>query len=130
MNLKPIICRKAQQGFSLIEVLIALAVLAFALTALMNTSGAAARNTAHLQEKTFAHWVAMNKMEELRLSKVFPKVGIKEGKSEMIGREWRWEVKTQGTPEKSMRRVDVRVRRLDDPKGTSLAVITGFLSKP
>lgn len=123
------ICRINQQGFSLIEVLIALAVLAFALTALMNTAGSAARNTAHLQEKTFAHWAAMNKMAELRLTKAFPKIGIKEGKSKMVGREWRWEVKTQETPEKSMRRVDVRVRRLDDPKGTSLAMVTGFLSK-
>ena len=123
------ICRINQQGFSLIEVLIALAVLAFALTALMNTAGSSARNTAHLQEKTFAHWAAMNKMAELRLTKAFPKIGIKEGKSKMVGREWRWEVKTQETPEKSMRRVDVRVRRLDDPKDTSLALVTGFLSK-
>ena len=121
---------QAQKGFSLIEVLIALAVLAFALTALMNTAGSAARNTAHLQEKTFAHWVAMNKMAELRLSGTFPKIGVKEGKSEMVGREWRWEVKTLATPEKNMRRVDVRIRRPEDPKETSLTLVTGFLSKP
>ncbi len=79
-----------ERGFSLVEVLIALAVLALALSALIGASGSAARNTAQLQEKTFAHWVAMNKMEEIRLSGIFPELGIKEGKSTMVGREWRW----------------------------------------
>ncbi len=119
-----------QHGFTLVEVLIALAVLAFALTAMITTTGSATRNTAYLQDKTFAHWIAMNRMEALRLAGAFPAIGIKEGKAEMAGRQWRWEIKVQETPEKSMRRVDIRVRRPDDPKDTSLALITGFLARP
>ena len=121
---------KQQDGFTLIEVLIALAVLAFALTAMITTTGSATRNTAYLQDKTFAHWIAMNRMEALRLAGKFPPLGIKEGKAEMAGREWRWEIKVQETPEKSMRRVDIRVRRPDDPKDASLDLVTGFLARP
>lgn len=117
-------------GFSLIEVVIALAVLAIALSALIDSAGSATANTAHLQDKTFAHWVAMNQMAEFRLGKEWPKTGVKKGKAEMASREWVWEATTQATAEKSMRRIDIRIRRPGDPKDTSITLLTGFLRQP
>jgi general secretion pathway protein I len=119
-----------QPGFSLLEVMIALAVLAISLSALIDSAGSAAANTAHLQDKTFAHWVAMNQMAELRLSKQWPKTGTTKGEAEMVGQKWIWETTTQKTPEKTMRRIDIRIRRPADPKDSSITMLTGFLRQP
>jgi general secretion pathway protein I len=123
-------CSRKASGFSLIEVVIALAVLSFALSALIDSASSATNNTAHLQDKAFAHWVAMNQMAELRLSKQWPQTGTKKGDAELAGQQWIWERTTQNTQEKTMRRIDIRVRRPDDPKDSSITLLTGFLRKP
>jgi len=119
-----------QSGFSLIEVVVALSVLTIALSALIDSASSAARNTAHLQDKAFAHWVALNQMAEFRLSKQWPEIGAKEGKAEQADQQWEWESTTQKTPEKTMRRIDIRVRREGDPKDSSVTLLTGFLRQP
>jgi general secretion pathway protein I len=123
-------CTRKASGFSLIEVVIALAVLSFALSALIDSASSATNNTAHLQDKAFAHWVAMNQMAELRLSKQWPQTGTKKGDAELANQQWIWERTTQNTQEKTMRRIDIRVRRPDDPKDSSITLLTGFLRKP
>jgi len=117
-------------GFSLLEVVIALAILSFALSALIDSASSATNNTAHLQDKAFAHWVAMNQMAELRLSKQWPQTGTKKGEAELADQQWIWERTTQNTPEKTMRRIDIRIRRPNDPKDSSITLLTGFLRKP
>ncbi len=119
-----------QRGFSLIEVMIALLVLTLALSALIDSASSAVRNTAHLQDKAFAHWVALNQMAEFRLSKQWPEIGTKEGKAELAGQQWEWESTTQKTPAKSMRRIDIRVRHAGSPKERSVTLLTGFLLRP
>lgn len=121
--------RARSAGFTLIEVVLALAVLALALAAIIQASGSAARNVAYLQDKTFAHWVAQNRMNALRLAREWPAPGTSEGSERMADRAWRWEIKVSNTPEAQLRRVDIRVRREGDPAETSLALLTGFLSE-
>ncbi len=118
-----------EKGISLIEVVIALAVLAIALSALINSTSSATANTIGLRDKTMAHWVAMNKMAEIRLSGEWPDIGIKKGKSQLAEREWEVETTINGTPEQSIRRVDIRIRKPGDPKETSLTLLTGFIHK-
>lgn len=119
-----------QGGFSLIEVVIALAIIAIAMGALINSTSSATNNTLHMQEKTLAHWVAMNKMAELQLSGEWPSLGKKEGKAELGDREWEWITEVIGTELNEIRRVDIRVRRKGDPKDTSLELVSGFFGKP
>ena len=116
-------------GFSLIEVVIALAVLAIALSALINSTSTATSNTIGLRDKTMAHWVAMNKMAEIRLSGKWPDIGINKGKSTLAEHEWEVETTINGTPEPSIRRIDIRIREPGDPKDTSLTLLTGFVHK-
>lgn len=121
---------KPQTGFTLIEVLIAITVIALAMSAIIRTASTSAYNTAHIRDKTFAHWVAQNHMESLRLEKTFPSTGEKETDVEMADRKWKITTKISETPEKDLRRIDIRVRGEDDPKSTSITLLTGFLGKP
>ncbi len=122
--------RQYTRGFSLIEVVIALAVLAIALSALIDSASNATANTVSLRDKTLAHWVAMNKMAEVRLAGKWPDTGIKKSKEKLADREWEVESTISGTPEPSIRRIDVRVRQPGAPKDTSLTLLTGFIQKP
>ena len=119
-----------QKGFTLIEVMIALLVLGLALAALIRTSGSASANTAWLQEKTFAHWVAMNQLTEMRINKLWPKPGQKKDTVEMVDREWEWEATFSTTADPELRRVDIRIWRADSSEDEHLTLLTGFLAKP
>lgn len=119
-----------QRGFTLIEVLVALAVIALALAAFSTATMSASNQTGWLSDKTFAHWVAMNKMAELQLEEKWPATGSTTGDTEMAGRTWAWETTISKTEEKAMRRIDIRVRKPADDKDTSLVLLSGFLGKP
>ena len=119
---------KRLKGFTLLEVLVALAVLAIAMAALIKVSGSNASNAAYLKEKTFAHWVAVNKANELRLADTWPSVGTSKGTVFMAEQEWRWQVKVSNTPDKNVRRLDIQVNR-EGAEG-SAANISAFTGRP
>lgn len=96
-------------GFSLLEVLIALAVVSVALLALSHTGSSAPRNYAELQNSTYALWVADNVMAALRLDEGFPEPGQRSGQQLMGLQEWRWQAQIIQTPESRIRRVDITV---------------------
>lgn len=85
--------RKKQQGFTLIEVIVALVIIAFALPALMSSITNELGNLSHVKEKSIAQWVASNKLVELqllnRLEGGVPK-GKGSGQVEMAGFNWEW----------------------------------------
>jgi general secretion pathway protein I len=101
------------RGFTLIEVLVALTVVAVALVALLAAGGRMARDAGHLRELTLADWVAANVLAETRLREPFPEVGRSEGRMRMGPREYRWQRVVQNTPEPALRRVDVHVFAVD-----------------
>lgn len=79
-----------KNGFTLVEILVALAIIAIALGALIKSSGNHTRSAAYLKQKTLAHYVAVNEMEQLRLAEDWPDTGTERGSSEMAGHEWYW----------------------------------------
>lgn len=101
-------------GFTLLEVLIALVVVALALTALLGLGGSQAASLERQREHQLAQWVAANVLTELRLREPFPETGAREGRTEMGGRAFRWRLTIGATQEPSMRRLELQVQRGED----------------
>ncbi len=119
------------RGFTLIEVLVALAVVAVAMAALIKVAGDNTRDTAYLKEKTLAHWVATDKATALQIARAWPAPGRSSGTVVQAQREWRWTVDVQDTADPEVRRAEVSVRPADAAEtGAPLARLTAFLGKP
>jgi len=116
----------SRRGFTLIEVVIALAIVSLALLALVRTAGLGARAVEHEREATLAHFVAANVLAEARLSEAFPPLGRREGRAAMGPRDYRWELVVQGTQEPAIRRLDVRVFADAAGEPAPLASMSGF----
>ena len=117
-------------GFTLLEVLVALAVVSLALTALVKSSGSMAANTAYLQQKNIAHWIAFDRIAELDSHQEWPSKGTKRDDVKMYGAEWTWIQEVTETTYKDMRRVDVSVILTDEDEDFPLITMTGFLINP
>ncbi|WP_293371813.1 type II secretion system minor pseudopilin GspI [Nevskia sp.] len=115
-------------GFTLIEMLIAVAVLATALGAIIGNGARFANNAAGLRDKSLALFVARNKMAELELSPNWPATGRSNEDVEMGGVKWTWRTEVKATPDPNLRRVDVRVEKKGDKSGVAFASLSGFLS--
>jgi general secretion pathway protein I len=99
-----------QRGFTLLEVLIALAIVALSVGALLGTVTSSASSVSYLKDKTLAEWVALNRLTEIRIAKLMPDLGKRTGSAEMGGMRWQWEEEVAELPIKGMFRVDVRAR--------------------
>lgn len=122
----------ALQGFTLLEVLIAILLLALSLTALVRLAGLEARAAAHLRDTTLAQWVAANALAETRLRTAFPGVGRSDGEATLGGRRWRWQMDVNATDEASIRRLEVQVFSADTETRDDVAVVaslTGFAAQ-
>jgi general secretion pathway protein I len=100
---------RGRSGFTLIEVVVALAVLAVAMGALISGMARYADNAGWLREKTVALWVAHNRLTEIEIEPVWPKLGRSDGDAEMAGLKWRWNVVVEETPDPEVRRVEITV---------------------
>jgi general secretion pathway protein I len=101
--------RRKQRGFTLVEVLVALMIVAMSLAALMNAVSSAARGSEHLRDKTIAQWIAMNRIAEVRLN--IQKFGGNSDKADIdfANRKWRYDTRYFETDNATIRRVVVRV---------------------
>jgi len=118
-------CARAH-GFTLIEVLAALVIVALGMLGAIQAVTQSARNGTYLREKTLAHWIAMNVITEQRLQATPPEVAETSDEVEFAGQRWRWTSKVTQTEVESLRRMDVSVRPADQPEGQALTTVTGF----
>lgn len=115
------------KGFTLLEVLVALAVLGISLVAALKTSSQQVDTVRILQEKTFAHWVAMNVLTDIQVRKEFLATGKTTGTTRLANQEWFWITVVSETMDKDIRRVDVSVGKEREVKQPS-SVLVGFIS--
>jgi general secretion pathway protein I len=102
------------RGFTLLEVLVALAVTAIALGAGLRAATALTDNAQRLAEVIAAQWCADNELTALRLSRTFPGIGDADFRCEQLGRAYHGKLVTRPTPNPSFRRVDALVSDADD----------------
>jgi general secretion pathway protein I len=119
---------KSARGFTLVEVLVALMVVAMGLAALMVAVSGTARTSGYLRDKTLAQWIALNRLTEVRLN--MNKFGQNTDTGELVfaGRTWHYDTRYFDTSIATMKRVVVRVYEGNaKAKGNPLSESTGFL---
>ncbi|MBO9491885.1 type II secretion system minor pseudopilin GspI [Endozoicomonas sp. G2_1] len=101
-------------GFTLIEVMLAMAVLAIAGVALVSATSSNVRHIGQLEERMVANWVASNQLVEVNLDETWPPRNNKKGKMELASKEWFWQQKVVRTTDSNMRAVTIEVRLNED----------------
>ncbi len=126
----PPLARARCNGFTLLEIMVALAVLAIALAAIVTESSQNIKNLIRLREHTIAHWVAMNRIAELQLQPAWPATGQASGVVEMAHGSWRWETRVTDTDDDAVRRLDIDVLK-DTPRNDDvLEHLISYLGQP
>lgn len=116
-------------GFTLLEVLVALVIVALGLLAAFGQVNQTLTASSRLRDKSIAHWVAVNEMTRLRLLGQFPDIGSSSDEVEMARANWRYTVKVVKTELDVLRRVDISVAFADRPESV-VTTLTGFLGRP
>jgi general secretion pathway protein I len=126
---------KHAKGFTLVEVLVALAIVTLGMAALLAALGSSADSVSYQRDKTLAEWVALNRIEEERLALKRPTKGKSEGETEMAGVKWKWAEEVLETEVKGILRIDVSARPSDARVGkdvwyTTVSAIVGDALAP
>lgn len=114
-----------QRGFTLIEVLVALAIVAVALGAGIQAAGSLANNTQRMLDVTSAQWCADNELVNLKLSRQFPSIGDTEFKCTQLGREYKGVLGVRPTPNPNFRRVDAQMSDAQDLPLLRISTVLG-----
>jgi general secretion pathway protein I len=115
-------------GFTLIEVLVALVIVALGLLAAFGQVNQTLTTASRLRDKTFADWVALNQLSAQRLLGEYPAIGSSSGEAEMGRAKWRYTVKVEKTDFEDLRQINVSVAFSDNPEQV-ITSISGFIGR-
>jgi general secretion pathway protein I len=116
-------------GFTLIEVLVAMAIISIALLAALRAAGQGTTSVGELRSRLFAGWVAENRLAEYRARETWLPLGIRRGTERQGGLEFGWREEITTTPNPAFRRVDIFVH-LPPEESRALAHHAGFIVQP
>lgn len=108
--------RSSQAGFTLIEAVVALLIVALGMMAVFMQLNQYAATATYIEEKTLASWIASNRLTELSVQSEWPELGESEDDVEFAGRQWHYVVEVSETAVENLRRVDVSVAGADAPE--------------
>lgn len=117
------------RGFTLVEVLVALAIISIALLASLRVAGGSTNGVGELRARLLAGWVAENVLAEQRARGAWLPIGTQSGLARQGGIEFAWREEIIATPNALFRRVDVRVF-LAREESRALAHLVGFTVHP
>ncbi len=121
---------RAARGFTLIEVLVALAIVTIGMAAVLEALTSSASATLYLRRKTFAEWVALNQIERVRLTGIVPRTGTSTGHLTYAREKWRWREKVIDTQIPGVRRIEVSTRPLKSKHAHEwYATVTGYMGR-
>jgi general secretion pathway protein I len=121
---------KPENGFTLIEVLVALAIVAIGMAAVLEALTSSANTAMYLQDKTLAEWVALNRIETVRLTGTVPTAGTSDDTIDYAGQSWQWQQKVADTQITGMVQIEVDVRPANSQAGDNrgwYASAVGFM---
>jgi len=130
MPAKPVQFGPTLRGFTLIEVLVALAVVVVAFLAMYGSAQQIVRSVTTQQEKTFASWVAFDQLTNLRLADQLPQSDRMSGETEMAGREWHYVIEFNEVDSSNMRQAIVRVGPAEEPELVLASALGVLLIQP
>ena len=113
-------------GFTLVEVLVAVAIISVALMSALRAAGQGTQNLDALRARMLAGWVAENRLAEHRALAAWLPVGVRRGTASEGGLEFSWSEEVVATPNAYFRRVDIRIY-LPEDESHSLAHLVGFI---
>lgn len=122
------IIRRSKKGFTLVEVMVALTIVAFSLTAIAASMNQMIDAANTMRERTFASWIAQNKIAEMRLANVTPEVSSTSGEVDYANTEWSWRAVISETGIEAFYRVDVSVSHAGSEY--IIRTVTGFIGDP
>ena len=117
------------RGFTLVEILVALAIIAVALAAGMRALAQATDSAGALKQRTLALWVAQNRVAAASLESPWPAPGQRDGSAVEAGVSFTFRETISATPNPAFRKIDVTVAAPDAPDYV-LARLAGFLGNP
>lgn len=120
---------RLRNGFTLLEVMVALAIFATAALALINTASIQLSSVPLLQERALANYVAHNRMVDIQLENEFPDIGNKKGDSELADRTWYWRQRVVKASDEKLRMIEVKVA-LDRSFDNVLAEVQTYVANP
>ncbi|MDE1465001.1 type II secretion system minor pseudopilin GspI [Spartinivicinus poritis] len=120
------------KGFTLLEVMVALAIFASAAAVLVISDGSAIKQTIYLEEKILASWIAENQLARMQLEAQWPELGKKEGTVSFAQRNWKVTTEVSKTSQENFNKVELTVSRQEQTKSAEdnvLFTLTGYLRK-
>jgi general secretion pathway protein I len=115
-------------GFTLIEVMVALAIVGLSLGAVAASVSQMVDAATTMRERTYGSWIAQNKIAELRLANVVPEVSDTSGELEFAGLEWAWRANISETGVENLYRVDVSISY--PGSDVPIRTVSGFIGEP